>query len=56
MDEAFKDLKTKKKLSYEEWCIKKDTQTKLKQKLLRETKAELHNELTKTLESAIQRK
>lgn len=55
MDEAFNEI-TKKRLSYEEWCIKKDTEKKLKKKLIHDTKIELHNELAKTLEDALQRK
>ena len=55
MDDAFHDI-SKKRLSYEEWCIKKDTEKKLKNKLVNDTKMELHNELAQTLEEALQRK
>lgn len=55
MDEAFNEI-TKKRLSYEEWCIKKDTEKRLKHQLTKDTKIELHNELARTLEEALQRK
>lgn len=55
MNEIFKK-KSKKSLSYEEWCIKKDTEKKLKGKLVKEMKRELHHELARTLEDAIHRK
>lgn len=55
IDDVFKSISTKKRLSYEEWCIKKDTENKLKQKLISDTKIELHNELARTLEQAIEK-
>ena len=55
MNQASKKIKNK-RLSYEEWWIKKDTEKKLKGKLVKETKRELHHELARTLEDAINRK
>ena len=55
VNNALRELK-KKKLSYEEWCIKKDIENKLKNKLIKETKRDLHHELAHTLEEALQRK
>ena len=55
IDNAFKKISNK-KLSYEEWCTKKILEKKLKSKLVKDTKIELHNELAKTLEDALQRK
>ena len=53
IDDVFKDISTKKKLSYEEWLLKKETEQKLKEKLVSDTKVELHNEITRTLEQAL---
>lgn len=40
-------------MSYEEWLLKKETEQKLKQKLVSDTKVELHHEITRTLEQAL---
>ena len=43
-------------MSYEQWVIKKDIEKQLRQKLIADTKIELHNELAKTLEEALEKK
>lgn len=48
--------KNKGRMSYEQWVIKKDIEKQLRQKLIADTKIELHNELAKTLEEALEKK